>query len=117
MAVLDIMEVKKSFHSFIDPMWEKGRFSRDSVYKILSDVLHKEAHVSKMTLQEMKKCADVLIDKDKSAYPCHKCEYCVAIRHFFPVCKKKVERSLEKCYVFKPKRDLFKESKKSGCMD
>ena len=104
MKVIDVLECRKSFHAFIDPMWKYGRFARDYVYKQLSNILNKEAHVSTMSVLEMEKCAKVLLQQEAEAYPCHICNNCIALRYFFPVCKKNIERRYCNCEHFEPKR-------------
>jgi hypothetical protein len=106
MAQHDILEIRKSFHEFMDPMWQYGRFSRDALYKSLSTVLNKQAHVAQMSIKEMQKCAEFLISIDRKAYPCHSCKNFVAMRHFFPVCKEQIERSTKACYAYKAKECL-----------
>lgn len=108
MAQHDILEIRKSFHEFMDPMWKYGRFSRDALYKGLSTVLNRQAHVAQMSVQDMKKCADFLISIDSKTYPCATCANFVTMRHFFPVCKKQVERSTGICYAYKAKDSIYK---------
>ena len=93
----DIIKARKAFHNFFDPIWQSGIQSRESIYNEFSAVLNREAHVSKMSLAEIKKCAEYLIAKQSKQFPCGSCENCVAMRYFIPVCKKDVTRKEEYC--------------------
>lgn len=102
---IDILEVRKSFHAFIDPIWKSGACARDSIYKKMDKVLGREAHVSKMSLEDIEKCAEVLLTEYETLYPCKTCAHCVGVRHFIPVCKKNVERIANRCELFRDKRE------------
>lgn len=103
--MIDLLRVRTSLHKFIDPMWESGRRSRDSIYKEMSEVLGREAHISEMSLEEMSEIADYFLHKDRDFWPCHECAHCIGFRHFIPVCKLKQERKTDVCSRFQ-----FKEN-------
>ena len=93
----DILKVRESLHHFIDPMWESGWRSRESIYREMSSLLHKEAHVSKMDLKELERVAKYFIEKYKESWPCASCSHCVAYRHFLPVCDLNQQRKEDRC--------------------
>ena len=96
----DLLKVRESFHHFIDPMWQSGLVSRDELYKEMSGVLGKEAHVSQMSLKEIQDCAEHFIQRDYWKFPCMQCQHFVTLRHFVPVCEENVERNCESCGKF-----------------
>lgn len=93
----DILLVRESFHKFLDPIWQSGRQSRESLYQEMSNLLGREAHVAQMSLEDIQKCAAYFLDKDSEGYPCLFCKHCIAIRHFLPVCALKQQRKENKC--------------------
>ena len=102
---LDILELRKSLHKFLDPRWKSGNQSRESLYDEMSEVLGKAAHISEMTEAEIKKIAEHYEEKD-IGFPCKKCHYYGGHRHYLPLCKLQIERTFNDCRCFKPKRDL-----------
>ena len=104
--MIDLLRARTSLHAFIDPMWQCGRVSRNSIYEEMSKVLGREAHVATMSLEDMKKCADYFLSRDADKWPCHKCKYCIGMRHFLPVCKMKQERKFDVCNLFRDKNSV-----------
>lgn len=99
MAV-DILDLRRSLHNYLDPRWKSGFISREDMYKEMSDLLNKEAHISEMNEEEISKAASYFVEKDKG-FPCKKCRYYGGIRHYLPICKLKIERTYNACRVFK----------------
>ena len=102
----DILLVRESFHKFLDPIWQSGRQSRESLYQEMSNLLGRDAHVAQMSLDEIQKCAAYFLDKDSEGYPCFSCKNCIAVRHFIPVCLLKQQRKESVCGKFTPDSDL-----------
>ena len=101
--MVDLLKVRESFHHFIDPMWQSGLVSRDSIYQEMSEVLGKDAHVAQMSLKEIQACAEHFIQKNYKKFPCMQCQHFVTLRHFVPVCDINVERNCESCGKFTKK--------------
>ena len=97
----DILKVRESLHKFIDPMWESGWHSREELYKEMSAVLHREAHIANMDLGELESVAKHFTEKYKEGWPCASCSHCVAYRHFLPVCALNQQRREEKCVKYR----------------
>ena len=102
----DVLEARIALHEFFDPMWKSGLISRGDLYKEMSNVLGREAHVSQMSLEEIKQCADYFVNKYRHAFPCDFCINCVGKRYSIPVCKKHQERRVDACRHFYRKADL-----------
>ena len=58
----------------------------------LSSLLKKDAHVSRMTEQEISKCAEYLAARTAVAYPCYRCVHHITDINNIPVCAKHIER-------------------------
>ena len=102
----DVLEARIALHNFFDPMWQSGLSSREEIYKELSELLGREAHVSEMSLEEIKKCANYLVNKTRQEFPCETCRYCAGNRYNLPVCKKNQERRIDACRLYRSKTDL-----------
>lgn len=100
----DILDLRKALHTLIDPLWQSGTVSRDSVYRKLSELLGKEAHVANMCEEEIKTCILHILDETSQLYPCHKCKFKIADRFYIPVCSIKMKRGVNACNKFKLKR-------------
>lgn len=97
------LEVRKALHSILDPVWQSAQVSRSAIYAELSGLIGREAHVSDMSAEEMRKCAEYLLARTAEAYPCYKCKHCIAYRLNIPVCDKRVERGILNCGKFAAK--------------
>lgn len=102
----DVLEARIALHNFFDPMWQSGLFSREQLYSEMSELLGREAHVSQMSLDEIKKCASYLVNKTRQEFPCDTCKCCVGKRYNIPVCKKNQERSVNACRFYFSKTDV-----------
>lgn len=89
---MDILELRKRLHEMLDPLWQTGRYRRDDLYQELSSLLKKDAHVSRMTEQEIAKCAEYLAARTAVAYPCYRCIHHITDINNIPVCAKHIER-------------------------
>lgn len=98
---MDVLEARRDLHNFIDPIWQAGIKTRDKIYEEMSAILNREAHVSTMTVDEIKTCASILVDRSKDSYPCYKCKYKICDRFCMPVCSKKVRRDKNDCTKFR----------------
>lgn len=94
----DLLRVRESFHKFFDPIWQNAIVPRQEIYQLFSDTLGREAHVSEMSLQEIEKCSDKLLETYK--IPCKRCKHFVTMRHFVPICDSPPERSVLACGKF-----------------
>lgn len=103
-----VFRLRKALHEeLLDPLWQNATFDRSELYKELSDLLGKEAHVSKMCEVEIKKCADYLKEKNKCNFPCYECKYYVADRLNIPVCTKNVSRKeTYRCEEFSSSKNI-----------
>lgn len=102
----DLLEARIALHSFFDPMWKSGHISRDTLYEEMSNVLGKDAHVSQMTLEDIKLCANYFVNKTRQEFPCESCKHCAGKRYNIPVCKRHQERSIDACRFYSCKTDL-----------
>lgn len=100
--LMDVLEARKDLHSLIDPVWQAGIKTRDKIYEEMSNILGREAHISNMTIDDIKTCASFLIDRTKDSYPCHRCKHKICDRFCIPVCSKKVRRDKHDCTKFRP---------------
>ena len=98
---IDILDMRRAIHQFMDPLWEKCIISRDALYADLSAYLGREAHVSEMSEKEIRDCIGYIMDTYYKGTPCSKCKHKIAVRFGIPICGLGKEKTINgKCGRF-----------------